>query len=184
MKSYVELAERLNAISPIPTAPAKSLLAHNWCGSGRERGEDRARRDGAQRRDCPFSGAFHGRSAADHGAHRQGRRPTSTTSVHWCRDVSRRISVWPLSYRRHLGAGRSCARWKQCAQRMSMPQRVAAIIHRAGAGRGRLPHRAAWHCCNALRATCDTHGILLIADESPDRPRPYRQHVRHPALGR
>ena len=59
---------------------------------------------------------------------------------------------------------------------------VAAIVVRAGAGRGRVHRRATLEFVQGLREICDEHGIVFVLRRGPERLRPHRPLLRDRAL--
>lgn len=157
-ESYIELAERLNAIAPF-TGPAKSVLFT----SGAEAVENAikiARIATGRPAVIAFSGAFHGRTmmtAALTGKmvpYKQGGTPSA-----------------PEVYRLPFPIDHRGIKVEDTLRALTTlfygdvePTRVAAIILEPVQGEGGF-HVASPALLQALRKLCDTHGILLIADE-------------------
>lgn len=155
---YIELAERLNAISPF-RGPAKTLLLT----TGAEAVENAvkiARLATGRTAVIAFTGAFHGRSLltmALTGKVTPYKRDFGALGG----DVFR--IPFPAPYR-GISVERSLRALEMLFQSDVEPQRVAAIIIEPVQGEGGF-HVAPPALLHALRATCDAHGILLIADE-------------------
>ncbi len=157
-ESYVELAERLNAISPF-RGPAKSLLLT----TGAEAVENAvkiARAATGRSAVISFSGAFHGRSLLTMAL--TGKvSPYKRDFGPLVPDVYR--IPFPASYR-GISVEAALRALETVFTADVEPQRVAAIIIEPVQGEGGF-HIAPPALLHALRAICDTHGILLIADE-------------------
>lgn len=162
----IELAERLAQCAPGP-APKKVF----FCNSGTEAVEGAiklARYATRREKIIAFFGAFHGRSlgalsaTASKAIQREGFSPLLPGVVH---------TPYPDTYRAPFGASAEayaawCVEWirDRLFTTIASPKEVAAILVEPVQGEGGyivpppkfLP---------ALRALCDQHGILLIADE-------------------
>lgn len=157
-ESYVRLAERLNAIAPVPK-PAKTLLLS----TGAEAVENAVKvariytgRPGI----ISFSGGFHGRTLMGMALtgkvvpYKKGFGPFPSDVY----NIAFPNAYHGVSNEESLGALR--ALFKYTAD----PSSIAAIIIEAVQGEGGF-YRAPVEFLRALRALCDEHGILLIADE-------------------
>lgn len=154
---YIELCERLNAVAPF-TGPAKSVL---FC-SGAESVENAVKiARAATRRPAiiAFAGAFHGRTSLTMALtgkivpYRQGSGLPPAGIYHLPFPADQ-----PTSIEQALGALDLIFRTDV------PPSEVAAIIIEPVQGEGGFlpaPHEF----LRTLRALCDRHGILLIADE-------------------
>ena len=157
-ESYIALAERLNAIAPID-GPAKTILFS----TGAEAVENAvkiARKATGRSAVIAFSGGFHGRSfmamalTGKTAPYKRGFGPLPGEVYHL---------PFPVEYRG--------ARVEQSLEALQMlfkadvaADEVAAIIIEPVQGEGGF-HVAPPELLQALREVCDTHGILLIADE-------------------
>jgi 4-aminobutyrate aminotransferase/(S)-3-amino-2-methylpropionate transaminase len=157
-ESYVALAERLNAIAPF-TGPAKSVLFT----TGAEAVENAvkiARIATKRAAVIAFTGAFHGRTMMTGSLtgkivpYKQGTGASAP-------DIFR--LPFPVGHR-----GIRVEDTMNALQALFYgdvePTRVAAIILEPVQGEGGF-HVASPELLKALRDVCDTHGILLIADE-------------------
>ncbi|HRO03477.1 MAG TPA: aminotransferase class III-fold pyridoxal phosphate-dependent enzyme, partial [Terricaulis sp.] len=155
---YIALTEKLNAVAPIE-GPAKTILFT----TGAEAVENAvkiARAATGRSGVISFSGGFHGRTALTMGLtgkvapykHQFGPSPADLFHVpfpiaRYGVDVETSLLVLNHVLRADIGA-----------------DRVAAIILEPVQGEGGF-HQAPPQLMRALRALCDTHGIMLIADE-------------------
>ncbi|MDO8380213.1 4-aminobutyrate--2-oxoglutarate transaminase [Phenylobacterium sp.] len=155
---YVALAERLNALAPIE-GPAKTILFT----TGAEAVENAvkiARAATGRSAVIAFTGGFHGRTMLTMGLtgkalpykHRFGPMPAEIYHA-----------PFPIP---HYGvtAEDSLKALEFIFRADAAPDRVAAIILEPVQGEGGF-HVAPPEFMQALRALCDRHGILLIADE-------------------
>lgn len=155
---YVALAERLNALAPIE-GPAKTILFT----TGAEAVENAvkiARAATGRSAVIAFTGGFHGRTMLTMGLtgkalpykHRFGPMPAEIYHA-----------PFPIP---HYGvtAEDSLRALEFIFRADAAPDRVAAIILEPVQGEGGF-HVAPPEFMQALRALCDRHGILLIADE-------------------
>ncbi|WP_421932005.1 4-aminobutyrate--2-oxoglutarate transaminase [Phenylobacterium sp.] len=155
---YVALAERLNALAPIE-GPAKTILFT----TGAEAVENAvkiARAATGRSAVIAFTGGFHGRTMLTMGLtgkalpykHRFGPMPAEIYHA-----------PFPIP---HYGvtAEDSLRALEFIFRADAAPDRVAAIILEPVQGEGGF-HVAPTEFMQALRALCDRHGILLIADE-------------------
>lgn len=155
---YIELAERLNAIAPV-RGPAKTILLS----TGAEAVENAVKiARAATRRDAviAFSGAFHGRTMLALAL--TGKTvPYKQGFGRLGGDVYR--VPFPVD---HLGVSvqDSLDAIQQIFRTDVAPTQVAAIILEPVQGEGGF-NPAPPALLRALRALCDAHGILLIADE-------------------
>ncbi len=162
-RPQIDLAERLAKLAPGPS-PKKVF----FCNSGAEALEGAlklARWHTKRTRAVAFYGAFHGRTygAMSLGAsklvHRRGFSPLVPDIHH-------------VSFPRQCPAGVGCADGCRLVaeiedtifRRTAPPDEVAAIFVEPIQGEGGY-HPIAPGCLPALRALCDRHGILLVADE-------------------
>lgn len=156
--SYIELAERLNALAPF-SAPAKSVFFT----TGAEAVENAvkiARVATGRPGIIAFSGAFHGRTMLT--ASLTGKiMPYKQGAGASVPEVYR--LPFPIDYR-GVTVEDSIAALKSLFYSDIDPQRVAAIILEPVQGEGGF-YVAPPALLQALRRHCDEHGILLIADE-------------------
>ncbi len=152
------LAERLNALAPV-AGPAKTMLIS----TGAEAVENAvkvARAFTGRPGIVSFSGGFHGRTLM--GMALTGKVvPYKKGFGPFPADVYN--VAFPNTYHGVSGE-QSLAALQGPVQVHGRPFEHRRDHHRAGAGRGRLLYRAVRFPA-ALRALCDEHGILLIADE-------------------
>lgn len=157
-KSYIALAERLNALAPGPT-PKKTIFLT----TGAEAVENAvkiARAATGRQAIISFTGGFHGRTMMSMALtgkvapYKAGFGPLPAEVYHL---------PFPADY---LGVPEFCAFEALDALFKSTlePQRVAAIIIEPIQGEGGF-YVASPEFLQKLRAVCDTHGILLISDE-------------------
>lgn len=156
--SYVELAERLNAIAPF-SGPAKSVLFT----TGAEAVENAIKIARiATRRSAviAFSGAFHGRTLL-----------TSSLTGKMVPYKQHAGAAAPEIFRLPFPIDHRGIRVEDTLRSLNTlfygdvePSRVAAIILEPVQGEGGF-YVAPPALLQALRKLCDTHGILLIADE-------------------
>ncbi len=157
-ESYVALAERLNALAPGPT-PKKSI----FFSTGAEAVENalkiaryHTRRSGV----IAFTGAFHGRTFA---------AMTLTGKVQPYKSGFGALLPevyhvpFPMSYH-GISAAQSLEAIEQLFRSEVDPARIAALIIEPVIGEGGF-YVAPCEFLRALRALCDRHGIVLIADE-------------------
>lgn len=157
-EAYVELAERLNAIAPFSGA-AKSVLFT----TGAEAVENAvkiARIATGRSAVIAFSGAFHGRTMMT--ASLTGKIvPYKQGYGSQAPDIFR--LPFPIDHR-GVRVEDTLQALKSLFYGDVEPTRVAAIIIEPVQGEGGF-HVAPPALMQALRKVCDTHGILLIADE-------------------
>jgi 4-aminobutyrate aminotransferase/(S)-3-amino-2-methylpropionate transaminase len=156
--SYVAVAERLNALAPGPT-PKKSILFS----TGAEAVENAlkiARYHTRRSAVLAFNGAFHGRTLATMTLtgkvqpYKAGFGPMLPDVFH---------VPFPMAY--HDVTPQHClAAIEQLFKVDVDPTRVAAIIIEPVLGEGGF-YAAPPEFLRSLRALCDRHGIVLIADE-------------------
>lgn len=157
-KSYIALAERLNALAPGPT-PKKTIFLT----TGAEAVENAvkiARAATGRQAIISFTGGFHGRTMMSMALtgkvapYKAGFGPLPAEVYHL---------PFPADY---LGVPEFCAFEALDALFKSTlePQRVAAIIIEPIQGEGGF-YVASPEFLQKLRAVCNTHGILLISDE-------------------
>jgi 4-aminobutyrate aminotransferase/(S)-3-amino-2-methylpropionate transaminase len=157
-EGYVELCERLNALAP-GTTPKKSILFS----TGAEAIENalkiaryHTKRSGV----IAFQGAFHGRTIATMsltgkvGPYKAGFGSMLPEVFH---------VPFPCAYH-GVSPQQSIAAIEQLFKADIEPGRVAAIIIEPVQGEGGF-YIAPPEFLRSLRALCDTHGIVLVADE-------------------
>jgi 4-aminobutyrate aminotransferase/(S)-3-amino-2-methylpropionate transaminase len=157
-ESYVELAERLNALAPF-SGPAKTIFFT----TGAEATENAVKiARAATRRSgvIAFTGGFHGRTALA--------SAMTGKVMPYKRDFGPAL---PEVYHLPFPTEASGVTVEESLRALSFlfaadiaPSRVAAIIIEPIQGEGGF-HVAPPSLLAALRRICDTHGILLIADE-------------------
>jgi 4-aminobutyrate aminotransferase len=157
-ENYVALAERLNALAPGP-GPWKTIFLT----TGAEAVENAvkiARYHTGRPAVIAFGGGFHGRTLACMSLtgkvhpYKAGFGPMLPEVFH---------APFPMEYH-GVGAAQSLAAIEQLFKADVDPQRVAAIIIEPVQGEGGF-YVAPPMFLRELRALCDRHGILLIADE-------------------
>jgi 4-aminobutyrate aminotransferase len=157
-ESYVRLAERLNAIAPI-AGPAKTMLVS----TGAEAVENAvkvARAFTGRPGIVSFSGGFHGRTLMGMALTGKvvpykkgfGPFPSDVYNV-----------AFPNIYH-GVSSEQSLAALKALFKYVADPSSIAAIIIEPVQGEGGF-YIAPFDFLRSLRALCDEHGILLIADE-------------------
>jgi 4-aminobutyrate aminotransferase/(S)-3-amino-2-methylpropionate transaminase len=155
---YVELAEKLNARAPID-GPAKTILFT----TGAEAVENAvkiARAATGRSAVISFSGAFHGRTALTMAMtgkvapYKAQFGPPPADVFH---------APFPLA-RYGVDVDMSLLMLSHILRADVGPDRVAAIVLEPVQGEGGF-HQAPPELMRTLRKLCDTHGILLIADE-------------------
>src|ERR1700689_2797739 len=157
-EGYVALAERLNALAPGPT-PKKTILFS----TGAEAVENAlkiARYHTRRSAVIAFSGSFHGRTLAT---------MTLTGKVQPYKAGFGPLlpAVFPVPFPRAyhgVTPQHSLAGIEQLFKADVDPARVAAIIIEPVLGEGRF-YAAPAELMRKLRSLCDSHGIVLIADE-------------------
>ncbi len=157
-ESYVRLAERLNALAPV-MGPAKTMLIS----TGAEAVENAvkvARAFTSRPGIVSFSGGFHGRTLM--GMALTGKVvPYKKGFGPFPADVYN--VAFPNTYHGVSGE-ESLAALKALFKYTADPSSIAAIIIEPVQGEGGF-YIAPFDFLRALRALCDEHGILLIADE-------------------
>ena len=157
-ESYIALAERLNALAP-GTTPKKSILFS----TGAEAVENAlkiARYHTRRSAVIAFDGAFHGRTLATMTLtgkvqpYKAGFGPLLPDVYH---------APFPMAYH-GVTPAMSLAAIEQLFKADVDPARVAAIIIEPVQGEGGF-YVAPPEFLRSLRALCDRHGMLLIADE-------------------
>jgi len=157
-EGYVALAERLNALAPGPT-PKKSILFS----TGAEAVENAlkiARYHTRRSAVIAFSGAFHGRTLATMTLtgkvqpYKAGFGPLLPDVFH---------VPFPSAYH-GVTPQHSLAAIEQLFKSDLEPTRVAALIIEPVQGEGGF-YVAPPEFLRSLRALCDSHGIVLVADE-------------------
>ena len=157
-ESYIELAERLSALAPID-APAKTILFTTGA-EATENAVKIARVATGRPAVIAFAGGFHGRTLLASALtgktkpYKQGIEPLPAGIFHVpfpseAQGVSVEQSLQALSFVFNADVA---------------ADKVAAIIIEPVQGEGGF-HVAPPEFLRALRTMCDTHGILLIADE-------------------
>jgi 4-aminobutyrate aminotransferase len=157
-ESYVRLAERLNALAPV-AGPAKTMLVS----TGAEAVENAVKvtraytgRPGI----VSFSGGFHGRTLM--GMALTGKVvPYKKGFGPFPADVYN--VAFPNTYH-GVSSEQSLAALKDLFKYTADPSSIAAIIIEPVQGEGGF-YIAPFDFLRALRALCDEHGIVLIADE-------------------
>jgi len=157
-ESYVRLAERLNALAPVPN-PAKTMLVS----TGAEAVENAvkvARSFTGRPGIVSFSGGFHGRTLM--GMALTGKVvPYKKGFGPFPADVYN--VAFPNTYHGVSGE-QSLDALKALFKYIADPSSIAAIIIEPVQGEGGF-YIAPFDFLLSLRALCDEHGILLIADE-------------------
>ena len=157
-ESYVRLAERLNALAPV-MGPAKTMLIS----TGAEAVENAvkvARAFTSRPGIVSFSGGFHGRTLM--GMALTGKVvPYKKGFGPFPADVYN--VAFPNTYH-GVSSEESIAALKALFKYTADPSSIAAIIIEPVQGEGGF-YIAPFDFLRALRALCDEHGILLIADE-------------------
>jgi 4-aminobutyrate aminotransferase / (S)-3-amino-2-methylpropionate transaminase / 5-aminovalerate transaminase len=157
-ESYILLAERLNAIAPF-RRPAKSLLLTTGV-EAVEAAVKIARIATGRTAVIAFSGAFHGRTSL--GMALTGRAvPYKRGLDSWLPGIFR--VPFPAAHR-DISVDESLRALDLVMRGDVEPSHVAAIIIEPVQGEGGF-NVAPPELLIALRRICDTHGILLIADE-------------------
>jgi 4-aminobutyrate aminotransferase len=157
-ETYVRLAERLNALAPV-TSPAKTMLAS----TGAEAVENAvkvARAYTGRPGIVSFSGGFHGRTLMGMALtgkvvpYKKGFGPFPAEIYN---------VAFPNAYH-GVSSEQSLAALKALFKYTADPSSIAAIIIEPVQGEGGF-YIAPFDFLRALRALCDEHGILFIADE-------------------
>lgn len=157
-ESYILLAERLNAIAPFK-GPAKSLLLTTGV-EAVEAAVKMARIATGRTAVIAFGGAFHGRTSL--GMALTGRAvPYKRGLDSWLPGIFR--VPFPVAHR-GVSVQESLRAIDLVMRGDVEPSHVAAIIIEPVQGEGGF-NVAPPELLTALRRLCDTHGILLIADE-------------------
>lgn len=157
-ESYIALAERLNALAPID-GPAKTLLVTTGA-EATENAVKIARASTGRSAVIAFTGGFHGRTLL------------ASAMTGKVTPYKRRFGPMPGEiYHAPFPTGLNGATLEASLKAIEHiftadiePERVAAIIIEPVQGEGGF-HVATPAFLRALRALCDKHGILLIADE-------------------
>jgi 4-aminobutyrate aminotransferase/(S)-3-amino-2-methylpropionate transaminase len=157
-EGYIALAERLNAIAPI-AAPTKTIF-FNTGAEAVENAVKIARAATGRTGIIAFSGAFHGRTLMT---------TALTGKVAPYKKLFGTLpgEIWRIPFPvEHYGVsvGDSLKMLDSILRTDADPDQVAAIIIEPVQGEGGF-HVAPPELLQALRKVCDTHGILLIADE-------------------
>lgn len=157
-ETYIRLAERLNAIAPV-SGPAKTLLLS----TGAEAVENAvkvARAFTGRPGIISFTGGFHGRTLMGMALtgkvvpYKRGFGPFPS-------DVYN--AAFPNTYH-GVGSEESLKRLQSLFKHSADPSSIAAIIIEPVQGEGGF-NIAPFEFLRSLRALCDQHGILLVADE-------------------
>jgi len=157
-ESYIELAERINAMTPGTHAKKTALFS-----TGAEAVENAvkiARAATGRSAIIAFSGAFHGRTmmgmalTGKVAPYKLGFGPLPTEVYH---------APFPIALH-DVSTADSLAALQSLFKSDVDPKRVAAIILEPVQGEGGF-YPAPLDFMRALRRLCDQHGILLIADE-------------------
>lgn len=157
-ENYVRLAERLNAIAPVE-GPAKTMLIS----TGAEAVENAvkvARAYTGRPGIVSFSGGFHGRTLMGMALtgkvvpYKKGYGPFPADIYN---------VAFPNEYH-GVTSEESLASLKSVFKHQADPSSIAAIIIEPVQGEGGF-YLAPFDFLRSLRALCDEHGILLIADE-------------------
>jgi 4-aminobutyrate aminotransferase/(S)-3-amino-2-methylpropionate transaminase len=155
---YIALAERLNALAPIPS-PAKTALFTTGA-EATENAVKIARAATGRSGVIAFTGGFHGRTALASAMtgkvvpYKKGLGPTLP-------------DVWHIPFpSQDSGISvEDSLRYLAFVFKADVdPSRVAAVIIEPVQGEGGF-HQVPLELMQGLRAVCDEHGILLIADE-------------------
>ena len=155
---YVALAEKLNSITP--GAHAKKTLLLNTGAEAVENAIKVARAATGRSAVIAFNGAFHGRTmmgmalTGKVAPYKVGFGPFPAEVYH---------APYPNDYY-GVSAEDSLAALQNLLKTDVDPSRVAAIIIEPVQGEGGF-YQAPTEFMQALRALCDTHGMLLIVDE-------------------
>src|SRR5215216_2183472 len=159
---YVELAERLNAVVPIG-GPCKTILANSGA-EGVENAIKIARAATGRQAIIAFEGAYHGRTLMTLSL--TSKYAFKKTFGPFAPEIYR--APFPSAYRMGLGEDEAVDRCWEAFERILMaqigPEAIAAVIIEPVQGEGGfLPTPREF--MHRLRAICDQHGIVLIADE-------------------
>jgi 4-aminobutyrate aminotransferase/(S)-3-amino-2-methylpropionate transaminase len=162
---YVEVAERLNALTP--GRFAKKTLLMNTGAEAVEAAVNVSRVHTRRQGIVVFEGAYHGRTnltlamTSKFGLFKQGLGPFSPEIYRF---------PFPNLYRRPAGFSEEewvewhCARLAECFVSVVDPAHVAAVVVEPVQGEGGF-HPAPFAWLRRLRELCDEHGIVLVADE-------------------
>ena len=157
-ESYIALAERLNALAPI-AGPAKTVLFSTGA-EATENAVKIARAATGRSGVIAFTGGFHGRTVL-------AMNMTGKVKSYKKGFGSVLPEIWHVPFpAESLGVTvEDALRHIEFLFRADVdPSDVAAIILEPVQGEGGF-HQAPAELMRALRSICDTHGILLIADE-------------------
>ena len=157
-ESYIELAEKLNALAPIE-GPAKTLLFTTG-GEAVENAVKIARYATRRSAVISFTGAFHGRTF-------MGMALTGKVVPYKAGFGTMPGEVYrlPFPIESHGVTGADALEALDWIFKTEIePARVAAMIIEPVQGEGGF-HVAPFDFLKRLRAICDEHGIMLIADE-------------------
>jgi 4-aminobutyrate aminotransferase/(S)-3-amino-2-methylpropionate transaminase len=159
---YVELCERLNAAVPI-SGPCKTLLANSGA-EGVENAIKIARAATGRQAVIAFEGAYHGRTLMTLSL--TSKYAFKKTFGPFAPEIYR--APFPYSYRMGLDEAAAVEQCWEAFERILVaqvgPEALAAVIIEPVQGEGGfLPTPREF--MRRLRAICDQHGIVLIADE-------------------
>jgi 4-aminobutyrate aminotransferase/(S)-3-amino-2-methylpropionate transaminase len=162
---YVEVAERLNALTP-GDFPKKTVLT-NTGAEAVETTVNLARVHTGRQGVVVFEGAYHGRTnltmsmTSKFGLFKKGFGPFTPEVYRF---------PFPDSYRRPEGLSEEdlvdwhIGRLEHCFTAIVDPSHVAAVVIEPVLGEGGF-HPAPFAWLKRLRELCDTHGIVFVADE-------------------
>jgi len=157
-ESYIALAEKLNALAPIE-GPAKSI----FFSTGAEAVENAiklARFATKRSAVIAFSGAFHGRTL-----YTMALTGKTVPYKAGFGDMPAGVHRLPFPVESHGHTAKQSLEALETLFKTDLePSRVAAVILEPVQGEGGF-YVAPFEFLKALRAICDKHGILLIADE-------------------
>ncbi|MBV5264309.1 4-aminobutyrate--2-oxoglutarate transaminase [Pinisolibacter aquiterrae] len=157
-ESYVELAEKINARAPF-SGPAKTIFFTTG-GEALENAVKIARAHTGRTGVITFTGAFHGRTMLTMAM-------TGKVAPYKKKFGPMPAEVWHLPFPNPLH-GVSVEQSLQALQFLFRadvePERVAAIVVEPVQGEGGF-YETPKELFQALRAICDEHGIVLVADE-------------------
>jgi 4-aminobutyrate aminotransferase/(S)-3-amino-2-methylpropionate transaminase len=164
-EGYVALAEKLNSLVPVKEAQRKTMFANSGAES-LENAVKIARGAGKRPNIIVFSGAFHGRTLL------AGTMTSKKAYYHGLGPLPDGVyrAEFPYLYRAPKGFTQGEAieyyvdRFLAVFEEASPPEDVAAVVVEPVQGEGGfVPVPRPW--IEAVRKICDSHGILIIADE-------------------
>ncbi|MDR0641566.1 MAG: aspartate aminotransferase family protein [Treponema sp.] len=164
-EGYVALAEKLNSLVPVKEAKRKTMFANSGAES-LENAVKIARGSSKRPNIIVFSGAFHGRTLLT------GTMTSKKAYYHGLGPLPDGIyrAEFPYLYRAPRGfTGEEAVeyyvdRFLAVFEEASPPEDVAAVVVEPVQGEGGfIPVPRPW--IEAVRRICDSHGILIIADE-------------------